>query len=289
MKREMRLVLTFLLVPLVLSFPAITSEAKKKLEPEELIALHLDSIGTAESRAGRFSFRAHGSVKFELVTGTGLLYGSSTFLSGGPKRRMSMVFGIPDYPGEEMAFNGDEVVVGELTPGTRSALGRFLWSFDEIVTEGLFGGTLSADWVLQDVESRNPKLKYEGLKKVDGTKYHTLKYQRRKGWDPSVRVYFDQETYRHCYTIYKVKQGAGMVRNPNASVNNTETWYTLKEAFSEFREVGPLTIPTMWTIEHTLDLGGRRGSVIRFTTAFMEIENNPELDENAFELDLDAY
>jgi hypothetical protein len=203
---------------------------------------------------------------------------------------MSMVFEIPDYSGEEMAFDGEKVEVGELRPGLRSALGKFLFSFNEIVTEGIFGGTLSVDWALQDMESRNPKLKYEGLKKVEDVKYHTLKYQRRKGWDPTVRLYFDPETFRHCHTIYKVRQGAPMVRNPNASAGTNETWFTLIESFSDFRQVGNVTLPTRWTLEHILEAsGGRSGSLIRFTTAFTELENNYEFDANAFILDLNAY
>jgi len=90
-------------------------EAKeKKLKPEELIAYHLDSIGTAGIRKARHTCKAEGTVRFEVIGDRGLLYGSSIFLSSGKKRRMTMTFGVPDYPGEEIVFNGEEVTVGQI-------------------------------------------------------------------------------------------------------------------------------------------------------------------------------
>lgn len=280
---------TILLGALVLTVSPLSWGAKKpKLEPQELIANHLDSIGSTASRSARKSLRARGIAKFEVVNGQGLLGGSASLLSDGSNLRMSIVFGVPEYPGEELAFDGDKVKVGQLRPGVRTALGQFFYQFDEIIEEGLFGGALYTDWALLNLDTLRPKLKYEGLKKVDGTGFHTLKYQRRKGGDATTRLYFDKETFRHCHTIYRVRISAPMVRNNNQSVNSPETWYTLRESFSNFYEVGTVTLPFLWIIEHTAS-DGRTGTLLRWTVNYNEMLNNIELDETEFDLDLDAY
>ena len=57
-----------------------------------------------------------------------------------------MVSDTPDYPGEEMAFDGEKVCLSHMQPGVYSALGQFLLQFDEIIREGIFGGVLCSGW-----------------------------------------------------------------------------------------------------------------------------------------------
>ncbi len=221
-----RLCLTFLV--LVLSC-GITAAAKKpKLTPEEIVQRHLESLGPAASVAERKSLKAEGQVLFEVIVGgQGQLQGPSTFICDGKKLRMSMVFDINDYPGEDVAYNGKGVEVGWIQPGVRSAMGQFFYQFDEVITEGLFGGALSTAWSILNLKSLNPKLKYEGLKKVDGNRNHTIKYQRRKGTDVQTRLYFEPETFRHTHTIYKVRISSPIVAGSDgASATQPETWYT---------------------------------------------------------------
>lgn len=255
---------------------------KEKLKPEELVALHLESVGPAESLAGRTSCAAQGQTKFEVIGDRGLLNGPSNLLSEGKKLHMAMIFSVDTYPGEEMVFDGEKVEVGQLQPGVRTALGEFLLQYDEIIQEGVFGGVLYSDWVLQDLERRNPKLKYDGLKEVDDVKYHTLKYQRRKGWDPTVLLYFDVETYQHRHTIYRVFRSAG-------ARGSLDTRYILKESFSNFRQVDDLTLPSEWIVEYAIDYGGRSGRTIRLTTEFTKLFNNVPFDPKAFDPVLTSY
>ena len=166
--------------------------------------------------------------------GRGELEGPATFLSDGRRLRLSIVFGWPDYPAEEVSFDGNEVKVGQLSAGMCSNLGEFLYRFDDIVQEGLFGGVLSTGWSLLELDSRRPKLKYEGLKKVDGTEYHTLRYRPRKRSDVQTRLYFDTETFRHCVTIYKVRIAEAMGARPGQS-RQEDTRYTLQETFTHLR------------------------------------------------------
>ncbi len=215
----------------------------------------------------------------------GRLPGRATLISDGRRFRMSIVFGVNEYPAEDLAFDGEHLTVGYIQPGVRSALGHFLYRFQEILSEGLLGGVLSTSWPLLDTTVRAPKLKYEGLKKVDGREFHSLKYERRKGGDVETKLYFEPETGHHRYSIYKVELGTSLVAgNPNASASQEEMRYVLKEEFSDFREVEGLTLPSHWTIEFTT-AQGRRGSVLRFSTAFDTVDLNADLRPEQFVID----
>ena len=278
-----RLCLSFFL--LALSF-GITSAAKKdKIRPEEVIQRHLESLGPATNLAARKSLKAEGQVLFEVIVGgQGQLQGPATFICDGKKLRVSMVFGINEYPGEEVAYNGKGVEVGWIQPGVRSAMGQFFYQFDEIVTEGLFGGALSTGWSLLNLENLNPKLKYEGLKKVDGNPYHTIKYQRRKGTDVQARLYFEPETFQHAHTIYKVRISSPIIaNNSGASATQPETWYTVKESFANFRDIRGINLPTQWTIEYTKEIG-TTGSVLRFTTQYTSMYPDAEIEAAKFKI-----
>ncbi len=215
MNRPLRGIATWLMIFLsvvsVASFTAVGARAKdKKPKPEDVIKKHLESLGDLDAIYERKSLKAEGATTMEVVVGgSGRLQGPATLLSDGDKLRMSMVFGINEYPGEDVAYDGQTVETGYVQPGVRSKLGQFLYDFDQILSEGLFGGVLSTSWSLLDLENRRPKLKYEGLKKLDGQKYHTVRYRRREGGDVQTRLYFDTEAFRHCHTVYRVCSAPG--------------------------------------------------------------------------------
>jgi hypothetical protein len=78
-----------------------------------------------------------------------------------------------------------------------SSFGEFVHSQDQIVREGLLGGSLSTAWALLNLDHNQPKLTYEGLKKVDGRQFHDLRYRCKRNDDMNIYLYFDPETYRH--------------------------------------------------------------------------------------------
>lgn len=256
-----------------------------KLKPEELIERHLDELGSPEDLALRTGFKADGMAQMEVVTGgSGQLQGPALLISEGRKLKVSMTFGINDYPGEVFGYDGKNVEVGWIQPGVRSVLGQFLYQFDELLSEGLIGGPLSTGWALLHVEELNPKLKYEGLKKVEGSEYHTLRYQPRKSSSVQTRLYFDPETYRHIHSIHKVRITSPILASADgASATQPETWYTLMETFSNFQPLQGISLPTRWVMEFTKEIG-REGSVLRFTTQYSQITNNPELSDDDFKV-----
>jgi hypothetical protein len=129
--------------------PAQTSAQNKKLTPEELIARHLDSIGTAEARSKASSRVAGGETKFiARLGGSANVDGQAMMVSSGAKLRFGIKLPLSDYPGEDMAFDGAQAATGLLPQGRRSHLGAFFSSQNLPLKEGLIGGTLSTAWPL---------------------------------------------------------------------------------------------------------------------------------------------
>ena len=295
MNRPLRGIATWLMIPLFfLSVASVTAGAaarakNKKPKPEDVIKKHLESVGDVAAIYERKSLKAEGTATMEVVIGgSGRLQGPTTLLSDGDKLRMSMVFGINEYPGEDVAYDGQTVETGYVQPGVRSKLGQFLYDFDQILSEGLFGGVLSTSWSLLDLENRRPKLKYEGLKKLDGQKYHTVRYRRREGGDVQTRLYFDTEAFRHCHTVYTVRISSRLMGGrggDGASASQPETLYTLKESFTNFQAIVKLTLPTRWVIEFTTEIG-RQGSMLRFTTQYVTMATGRSNAIPAGEFDL---
>jgi len=269
----------------LLMFFGLTAVAKKpKLEPEELVRHHLESLGLSDGRVVRNSCQADGNGALTILRGGGgKLQGPAKFLSNGRKMRMSILFNRSDYPAEEVSFNGDEVDVGQLSPGRRSPLGEFIYQFDEIVAEGLFGGVLSTGWSLLEVEERKPKLSYEGLKKVDDVQYHILRYRPRKRSDLEIRIYFDPETYRHLMTIYKVRIEPFAGRNMDEQALQAVVRYDVRETFSDFREVEGLTLSAQWSVDYTREVGTTI-TMLRWTMNFESMKSDSEVDPSYFRL-----
>jgi len=170
-----KLVVTGLIttVVAVLSLVSSSSPATNKMTAEDLVARHLESIGTA---------RARDSVTTRILAGTSLVIfrtpppgqapGRVVLASQDRKSLIGMRFQNPVYPREEFGFNGSSFVAAYVTPGVRSALGEFLMTHDLVFKEGLMAGTLSSAWPLLDLTARKPRLEYAGPKKVDGQLLH---------------------------------------------------------------------------------------------------------------------
>ncbi|HSR70613.1 MAG TPA: hypothetical protein VLU25_21985 [Acidobacteriota bacterium] len=246
---------------------------KEKITVEELVASHLDSIGTAEARARVESITATGNGSaIPRIGGSGKLVGSARMLSEPGKSLIYMNFATPDYAEEALLFDGESVEVGQMSPGQRSPLGNLLKTQELPLREGLIGGTLSRDWPFLNLPERDPKLKYKGLRKLDGVKYHEVEYKARKGkTDFRIRLYFEQETFRHVLSDYRMSISASMGSRPIDSSQQSETRYVLIEEFSDFRQEGGLTLPHKYVIRYT-----REGN------ATLKIDWELELEEFTF-------
>jgi hypothetical protein len=254
----------------------------KKLTSEELIARHLDSIGTAEARSKASNRVASGETKFiARLGGSANVDGQAMMVSSGAKLRFGIKLPLNDYPGEDMAFDGAQAATGLLPQGRRSQLSAFFSSQNWPLREGLIGGTLSTAWPLLRLDQTQPKLDYRGLKKVDGRQLHEVGYRPRKGSsDLKVSLFFDPETFRHVRTRYSFEIGATIGTRQNSN-QNTETYYTLTEDFDDFREVDGLTLPHKYRMQFGAE--GRSGSALRdWTVTIKKIEHNTKIDDLVF-------
>lgn len=193
------------------------------------------------------------------VGGLGKLGGPAMILAEGDKLRTSFGFGHIQYPRELLIRNGDKLDIAYITPGIRSQLGTALWiHFSRLAQEGLYGGVLTTDWALLDLEKRRAKVRYRGLKTFEERKLHELEYRPKKGVEYRIRLYFEPETYRHVASSYRLTIPAGVGRGlmhvqqgpvfgaADGPADNTRI--QLIETFSEFKEVDGLTLPHHYRI-----------------------------------------
>lgn len=275
----MRKVFIALLICLVSSVACLGEET---LTPEVLVARHLQSLGDASAR-GAQSRAAQGSVQYREISGRGTSSnGTAMMACEGRKLRLAFQFPTEIYPGEDVLFDGARVQVGQSRPRTRSTLGVFLLARDDLIREGLLGGTLSTGWALLDVPGRAPHLKYAGVRKIDGRDLLQLNYDPRKGdSDLQIQILFEPETYRHVMTIYSLTVPPPMTRGRSLASGPSEGHYTLRETFGEFRVMDGLNVPSHWTLEVTGE--GVTSSDTRWEVVFDRMQNTP-VDASNFKL-----
>ncbi len=284
----------------------LSAVAADKIDINELIAKHLDSIGKPDARAAKSRF-AQGTVRYEILTGgAGKMDGKATLVSEGDKFRLIMRFGNAEYRGEDLLTDGNKVqVVGTLAATafpadgqSRSQFGTFLYAQSALITEGLFGGSLSTAWPLLDPKLRGAKLTFEGLKKIDGEELYEVKYQPKKSTDLEIHLYFDKD-FRHVMTVasallnpqfvggvvntvdFMNRGGPGDSGRDVANARQQPTRFKVTERFSGFRDIGGLTLPTESVIKFTAE--GYTSSIRTYTNKFEVVESNVNLPAANFQ------
>jgi hypothetical protein len=279
-KHLLCLAICFFSLPLLDS----ASAQDRKMTAEELVVRHLESIGQTEARARAASRVASGKTSLIIrIGGASNLEGQAMIVSTGTKLRFGMKFAQPDYPGEDMAFDGNKSATGILPQGRRTGLSAFLNSQNLPLKEGLMCGALSTAWPLLRVEQTQPRLDYKGLKKIDGRQLHELSYRPRKGGsDLNVLIYLDPETFRHVRTKYSfvISASIGTREAPNS---NPESHYAFTEDFDDFRVIDGLTLPHKYRLQYSSE--GRMGSSLQdWTVVIDRVSHNTTLDNQLFSI-----
>lgn len=251
------------------------ARAQEKLKPEDIVAKHLESIAAAEMRKSVKSRIAAGTVVAVFrAPGTGKYDGRVVLASDGNKNMIGMGFENAGQMQERFAFDGKDVTVGFARPGVRGYLGDFLMTHDDIVKEGLVGGTLSDAWPLLESSDKKPKLEYRGIKKTGGKTLHEVRYTPKGGSDLDISLFFDTETFQHVRTEYSrvISAGLGTGRTGergrqigtgtaasgavDASGQQRPSRYKLVEEFSDFRKESGLTLPRLYKVALEMDTRG---------------------------------
>jgi hypothetical protein len=230
-----------------------------KMKPEEVVAKHLESIGTAEARAKAKSHVILGqTVATFRLGGSGKAEGGSVLASQGTRNLVAIVYGNQEYPYEKVGYTGKEVTVAELKPGIYSSLGQFFRQYEFPLTEGLLGGTLSAAWPLLDMSERNAKLKYAGSKKVEGRQTHVLEYDSKNSSGLKTTLFFDAENFRHVRTEYERRVTQLMGREVSVTQQQGDAITKLTEDFSDFKEEAGLMLPHTYKLQLSIESLKRR-------------------------------
>lgn len=242
-----------------ISMCVLQGKADQKLAPAELVAKHLEAIGPTEARARVRGMKIKGTCLLTVRQGgTGQVDGEAVMASQGSMNLITMTFNSPDYPYESLKYDGKNFIASQFRPGFRTSLAQFFLTNDVLFKEGIVGGTLSASWPLLNLQDKNPKLEYAGLKKVGGKQMHALKYMPRKGSDLKITLFFDAETFQHLRseyerTIYTTDQqriaGGGGTLPSTSSPRSSNARINAVEEFSDFRSEGGLNLPHSYKFE----------------------------------------
>lgn len=262
--RSRSLVLMFIVcvtaLGLLTPHPASVVSADEKMRAEEVVAKHLDSIGTAEARRAVNNRVVVGTTKFSYrAKGVGQTEGRVVLASEGVKSLIGMEFPEQDYPHERLGFDGRKFTAAYIRPGTRTILGEFLYTRNDMFREGLVGGALNQAWPLHNLDGRGAKLEYSGKGKTGGKEVHTLRYTPKGGSDFQIKLFFDAETFQHVKTEYEQVVSAGLGRTDKDSASQRGSTYKIVEEFSDFKKEGGLMLPHSYKLRFTADdLGGVR-------------------------------
>lgn len=254
----------------------------QKMTAQQVLAKHLDSIGSQQARASIKNHIILGTVLAKFRNGGGELQGKAVMASEGQRSLMNMVFNVTDYPYDAIGYDGDHLTIGQVR-GSGTPLGQFLFHYDAIIKEGLFGGTLSTAWPLLDLASHSAKLEYAGTKTIDGRQVHKLNYFPKKGTDLEISLYFDAETFRHVRTEYFRRIVSQMGNSVDTSARQRELHYKLTEDFADFSTEGALTLPHTYKLDLALE-GNQRTNYYNWTIKLNEFHFNHPIEEQAFRL-----
>lgn len=256
-------------------------------KPEEIVAKHLDSIGTQEKRAAVKNQMAVGTAQFSVLKSAAFTrgkraIGAAVILSEGSKMFLGAKYEAPEYPFDEILFDAKSVNVPFTPSGNRPLLGELILKHRYLVSEGLLGGAISTGWSLFDLTARQAKIKGGGKKKIDGRQTYAINYIIKGSSAFSVKLFFDAETFQHVRTEYQQVFSAPMGATMRDSAQQKQTVQKMTEEFSNFKEANGLTLPHTYRLNYLDD--GNTTSEFEWNFEFREYLHNQKIDAASFEM-----
>src|SRR5687767_11785065 len=135
------------------------SVSSQDLTYQQIVEKHLDAFGSKEARAALKNLTIVGFSEFESVNPSVKGGGRAVVVSEPDNLLFAMSFNSRDYPFEKIGYFTDKVSIPLVNSGRRSLLGAFLTEHNNILTDGLFGGTMSARWPLSIFEKKKSKIR----------------------------------------------------------------------------------------------------------------------------------
>lgn len=251
---------------------------------QEVISRHLDSIGSADARAAARSRLILGTalVTFR-IGGTGQADGRAVLASQGNMSLIGITLDVPEYPRENLGFDGKTLTVADLKPGVRSTLGKFFMSHEMPFREGLLAGTLSSAWPLLNISSMKASVKFDGTKKIKERQVYVLRYEPKNDSGLKTKLYFDAETFRHVRTEYEQRQVQQMVTQPGVTQQQGDSITRLVEEFSDFKTEAGLTLPHSYKLQLSIEALNRR-ALQDWAFTLSQFSFNKTLDQKQFDV-----
>lgn len=256
------------------------------MKPEDVVAKHLDSIGTLQARKDVKSRVIQGGATYRVIVGgSGAIDGKYVFASDGSRSNFLFKINASSYHGEQFICDGNKTsIAATWSDKTHSEFGDFVLAQDIFLKDNLLGGVWSTGWPLLDVEGRRPKLHLEGLKKIDGKELLGLRYQPRKSTDLDIVMYFDPQTYRHVMTVYSVEPPRSIEGGELAQAQQLHKRYNVEERFSEFQTVDGLTLPSHYDLRFTLEAESGATKTIEWEVRALSVNHNISIDPRSFQV-----
>jgi len=240
----------FALVAILIGFVSVLDAAD--LQPEEVIARHLNSVAAEDKRQALKTLFAVGLSDFESKNPSARGGGKAIVVSDPNDLYFLMSLNSREYPFEKIGAFGDNISLPFVSPGRRSVLGAFLLDNPGILLEGLFCGSMSLRWLDHISDTARIKMKSAKMKKINGRDTYPIDVFIASGGAANfrVRLYFDRETFHHVRSEYHREVDIGTItfRQQNQSHNAT---VDVVEEFSEFKDVDGFTLPHVYKVTLT--------------------------------------
>ncbi len=262
------------------------------MTPEAIVAKHLESVGTKENRAAIKNQVIFTNVEFKLKGSSSSLNGKGLILSSGQKNLWGMNFESNAYPEDKFSYNGRNTKVAFIRPGERSIIGDFVFTYGELLKDGLLGGTLSSSWALSNMDTKKSKLSYEGTKEIDGKDSYVLSFSPKGGTDLDIKLYFDKETFQHIRTEYSRLIAARQGGSVDGSAGQGEDRYRVVEEFSKFTKMGDLTLPSVHKLSYAyssnaaIRIAGKSNREVEWTFRVANFSFNQQLEDSSFDVNV---
>lgn len=254
----------------------------QKLNADEVIKKHLESIGSAENRAALKDATIAGTVRYNVLRAGGSGGdGRVVFASDSLKILAAMSFNIPTYPLERIVFDGKKLKVEYAISNARSYLGDFVYRYPETVNRALFGGTLTGAWTFYDPTFRKSRIEYDGVKKINDREVYALSVLPKGGSDVEVQVFFDKQTFQHVRTVYKRIISASQGSSVDTSSQKRGQRQTMTEEFGDFKNEQGLTLPHSYRVYILID-GETETKEYEWVMKFSQFFFNQNLDPATF-------
>lgn len=243
-----------------------------ELKPEDLVAKHLESLGSPDALAQITTRSISGVSAFKFISGaTGQMTGRGQWVSEKGKMGIVLQYGGTEYPGEHFAFDGKDVMVDYIKPGQRSPLGDFLYGHSGILKNELLGGVFNLGWPLMNLKESGIKLKAK-KKTVDGRELYEVECMPRKSMENvKVKLFFDAATFRHVMSEYRLRQ----------LLKDTMTNYVITEQFDDFRPTDGITLPYKYSLNFLYE-GGSASLQTLYTFDIEKIGHNGNIDSRFY-------